>query len=188
MLAKKTVLLFLCVASNFGDEDDAIFSKFFQHDYDIKDIRIDGIDYNKDFIQDLYIVYRKYNRTTKAVNLTALAFVDLTMNNNAVFIQVYKRYGNEFKQVPGRFAFKICQALQGDVAGISTFTSGNISCPIKKNVRLSLSNWIPDFSHLPPLIPEGEYMAQVNSTYQKQYLYKFNAFATVYRQVKIPKN
>ncbi|KAF5287171.1 hypothetical protein FQR65_LT12300 [Abscondita terminalis] len=187
MSLKKTVLLFLCVASNYGDEDQKLFSKFFQHDYDVKDIRLGDFDYNKKLIHEMSFDYKKYNRTTKAVNITCFTRVDLTMTNTLGFAQSYRRYGNEFKEFPARLSFKLCLAVQNNVAGIATSTTTNFSCPIKKNVRYTIHNWIPDVSRLPPFIPDGEYMLHVNVTYEKQYLYYFNAFGTVYRHVKLPK-
>ncbi|KAF5281311.1 hypothetical protein FQR65_LT14772 [Abscondita terminalis] len=175
-----TALLYV-IDQNLANKD--VFSK---NDYSIKNDRITCNDYNKEFLQDFQILQYKYNRSTSAVNVSVLSNVDITRKNTVVTCQVYKRYGNEFKYFPIRFAISVCQALELNLLGLGTYSCGKLSCPVKKNVRQSVCNWRPDFSRMPPFLPDGEYVAKFNITYDDQYLIDYDYFMTVYRKVKIP--
>ncbi|KAF5287170.1 hypothetical protein FQR65_LT12299 [Abscondita terminalis] len=155
---KKIVTALLCFGLNFAQDGQNLLSKFVQHDYNVKDFRIDNFNYNKELVQDMSFVYSKYNRTLKTGNLTILTRVDVTKTNTFSFMQVFRRYGNEFKTFGVNFSFYHCQIFDENIVGLGAKTCGKISCPIKKNVRQTLCNWVPDFSRMPPFIPDGEYM------------------------------
>ncbi|KAF5287172.1 hypothetical protein FQR65_LT12301 [Abscondita terminalis] len=164
-----------------------ILCPIIKHDYNVKDLRVDHVNYNKEFIQDLSIVYSKYNRTTKAGNMTILTSVDLTKNSTVSFLQGHKRYGNQFKTFGVAITFYHCQAFEENILGLGAETCGKISCPIKKNVRQSLCNWIPDYSRMLPFVPDGEYMVKYYMKYENQIIFSYELFFTVYREVKILK-
>ncbi|KAF5306581.1 hypothetical protein FQR65_LT07308 [Abscondita terminalis] len=156
-----------------------------KNDYHIKDIRIDTVTYNKKFLQEFTVVYRKHNRTTKTINATILSKVDLIDKYIIENLEVFKRYGNEFKMTSIKLSYKFCNLYNHNIAGLSTSECGTFSCPIRKNIRQTLCNWIPDFSRLPPFVPDGEYMLLINVTYRNQYLLDLNYFGTVYRKIRI---
>ncbi|KAF5287166.1 hypothetical protein FQR65_LT12295 [Abscondita terminalis] len=169
-----------------GEYLATVYRKFHQHDYDVKNCRVGSVAYNNEFLEDLSIVYRRHNRSTMAMNLSILARVDLTKNNVYETAQVYKRYGNEYKYFPIRISYKWCTIFEENILGFGTNPWGRLSCPIKKDVRQTMYNWTPDFSRLPPLVPEGDYMVKLNTTNQNKYLYSIEYFGTVYRKIKIP--
>ncbi|KAF5287169.1 hypothetical protein FQR65_LT12298 [Abscondita terminalis] len=181
MIFKQITLFLLCIRSNFAEENQNLFSKFLQHDYSVKDLRMDTINFNKEFIQDISFVYTKYNRTTKTGNFRILTRVDLTKDNSFASVQVYKRYGNEFKTFGLSFSFYLCHLFEDNVVGLGVQKCGKVRCPIKKDVRQTLCNWIPDYSRLPPFIPDGQYMFKHNTTYKNQFLYNFT-FSATFRQ------
>ncbi|KAF5287167.1 hypothetical protein FQR65_LT12296 [Abscondita terminalis] len=183
MLLTKMTLFFLSLTPNLANEDQNLFSKFYQHDYDVKNIRVESVTYNKEFLEDFLMVYGRHNRTT-TMNISLLSRVDLTKNNIDQTVQVYRRYGNEFKYFPIRLSYKLCSIFEENILGFGTNPCGLISCPIRKNIRQSMYNWTPNFTRLPPLVPDGEYMLKINTTIQKQYLYNMQYFGTVYRKVK----
>ncbi|KAF5301925.1 hypothetical protein FQR65_LT19172 [Abscondita terminalis] len=109
--------------------------------------------------------HHKYNRSTRAVNFTLLSKIDFTRKNVVGTFQMYKRYGNEFKYFPFRFAICVCQAIEKNLLGLGTQNCGKLGCPVKKNVRQTICNWLPDYSRLPPFLPDGKYVGKINITY-----------------------
>ncbi|KAK4878349.1 hypothetical protein RN001_010855 [Aquatica leii] len=167
-----------------GDDDQNIFSKFYQSDYSVKDDRPSVVSYNKQFMKEMSIVVFKYNRTTTVANITIVPLVDLTQDNMLSLVQIYKRYGNEYKTFPIRLMFNQCQALSNNVLGSATFKCGKLACPMLKNIRQQACNWWPDHSRAPPLMPEGQYLARISSTYYKLDLVNIEYMFTVYRKIK----
>ncbi|KAF5281312.1 hypothetical protein FQR65_LT14773 [Abscondita terminalis] len=174
-------VLYYITDQNLADEN--VFSK---NDNSVKNDRIVVNSYNKEYFQDLQVLHFKYNRSTRAVNITMVPKVEFTRENVVGVCQMYKRYGNEYKYFPIRFAISMCQAVEQNLLGLGTQNCGKISCPVEKNVRQSLCNWRPDFSRMPPFLPDGEYDSKFNITYNNQFLLNYEYFMTVYREVKIP--
>ncbi|KAF5294696.1 hypothetical protein FQR65_LT10713 [Abscondita terminalis] len=186
MLFQKTALLFLCVNLNIANEDNIFLKKFIQHDYEVKDFRVGDITYNPNFVEDISVVYRKYNRTTKALNATILTKVDLTINNTIITLEALKRFDNQYKPFGFRFSNNFCKMIKLNLMGFGTYNCGRLSCPIRKKQRQSYCNWNPDYSQLPPHVPDGYYNIQANVTYQNQFAFNYDFFITVYRRVKMP--
>ncbi|KAF5294322.1 hypothetical protein FQR65_LT10775 [Abscondita terminalis] len=177
MLLQKTALLFLCFNLNIADEDNKFFwKKFIQHDYDVKDFRLGDVSYNPKMIEDFSAVYRKHNRTAKALNTTLLTKVDFTKENTIMQIEVLKRFDNQYKRFGVRFSNSFCTIIQHNLMGFGTYNCGRFTCPIMKKQRQSYWNWTPDFSQLPPYVPEGDYNIQCNTTYQDQFAFFIEYF------------
>ncbi|KAF5285771.1 hypothetical protein FQR65_LT13050 [Abscondita terminalis] len=101
-------------------------------------------------------------------------------------VEVLRRFDNQFKPFGVIFSYKLCNTFDRKLMGMGSYSCGELRCPIKKDVRQSFCNWTPDYSHLPPYFPEGEYNVIFNVTYDGQFFYSFDIFSTVYRKVKIP--
>ncbi|KAK4878348.1 hypothetical protein RN001_010854, partial [Aquatica leii] len=180
--------VYLLVPNNALADDiaeTAVYSKFFQNDYLVKDVRSSFFGYNKQFLREMSVVMFKYNRTTNAINTTIHPLVDLTEDNWMIITETYKRYGNAFKPFPINVKLNMCRIFKNNIIGLGSFSCGSVTCPVLKGVTQHGCNWRVDYSRLPPFIPDGQYKMVSNSTYNGQYLFHGELSCTIYRKVKM---
>ncbi|KAF2888093.1 hypothetical protein ILUMI_18080 [Ignelater luminosus] len=78
---------------------------------------------------------------------------------------------------------KLCKLFEADVAGIQRFARcGNFSqCVYLKNKTYRGCNFVVDESKLPPRMPTGRYLADVEVTYESINLFVLKVYFMVSR-------
>ncbi|KAK4875905.1 hypothetical protein RN001_012327 [Aquatica leii] len=165
--------------------DTDFLSKFLQKDYEIKNERQIMNWYNKSLIKYFTMTPFKYNRTYTLMNVTFSTLADVTYNDAYVTIQGYKFLSNEYRFYPIYFQLEVCSSVKADVMGYGTYKCGNFTqCPLKKNAIYHVCNWASDHSKLPPRIPDGQYMFELKTNFQKQPALSTTYYLTIFRPVK----
>ncbi|KAF2885076.1 hypothetical protein ILUMI_21079 [Ignelater luminosus] len=189
-------------------ETGDLLSKFHQNDYKVKFERVELISYKKEYLKHFRIVTFKYNRTCAVINVTWTFAIDVGYNYN-LLLQMYRFASNEYRLFPVRLELNFCEAIKANVAGIEGITHcGNFTgCPfIKVRLKiLSLSqetlnfvtdfliilqekimhicHWQPDPARLPPFMPDGQYMIEIQGLFGSEEMYIARAYSTVYRPI-----
>ncbi|KAF2887107.1 hypothetical protein ILUMI_19066 [Ignelater luminosus] len=156
---------------------------FFQNDYHLTVERAEMSSYNKNYMKTASVVSFRYKRTLIALNMTLRFNIDVGSNLEAV-IQLYKFSSNEYRLFPLRVGDKVCRAFDADVAGVKTCTRkcGNITqCLFSKDRTYHVCNVILDESKLPPHIPTGRYMAEVEVSYETIQLFVVKGYFAITR-------
>ncbi|KAF2894423.1 hypothetical protein ILUMI_11751 [Ignelater luminosus] len=157
-------------------------SKFLQHDYHFTIERADVHHYDKRYMNYLQAVPFKCNRTHVALNGT-LNFKINVGSELVVMVQMYRFASNEYRLFPVRFQDKFCKFLEENVAGFQRLLNcGNfVGCPVVSNTNITVCNFIPDDSKLPPLIPSGSYKVNLHGFYSDNELFVLEIYGKITR-------
>ncbi|KAF2904398.1 hypothetical protein ILUMI_01775 [Ignelater luminosus] len=157
---------------------------FFQDDYNFLLERAEMGSYNKDYMRTASVVSFRYNRTVIAFNMTLRFKVDVGSDLVAVD-QAYKFVSNEYRLFAAiRMGGKLCTMFDANVAGVKTQARkcGNMTqCFFLKDKTYRLCNVVPDESKLPPRIPKGRYMLEIDVSYSSVSLFVVKVYFTVTR-------
>ncbi|KAF2893250.1 hypothetical protein ILUMI_12925 [Ignelater luminosus] len=102
----------------------------------------------------------------------------------AVVVQAYRFASNEYREFPLRFGDTICRVLDADLAGGKKMLAkcGNMSgCTFFKDKTYHVCNAVPDESKLPPHIPSGRYMLEIEISYRSIQLFLAKAYVAITR-------
>ncbi|KAF2887567.1 hypothetical protein ILUMI_18606 [Ignelater luminosus] len=136
--------------------------------------RVEIVNFNKRYMKRLEAVTFKYNRTCAAVNATWILNINVGYNLNVV-IQAYKFASNEYRLFPMRLQLNACEAINKDVAGLKGY--------FLQNQLITFCNWSPDQAHLPPFMPNGKYMLELQGLFKTSEIYLLRAYITIYRSI-----
>ncbi|KAF2884158.1 hypothetical protein ILUMI_22017 [Ignelater luminosus] len=140
--------------------------------------------YNKNYMRTASVVSFRYNRTVIAVNITLRFKVDVGPDLEAV-LQAYKFASNEYRLfAPLRVGGKFRKLFDADVGGLKTQARkcGNITqSSFLKNITYRMCNMVPDGSKLPPRIPTGRYMGEIDMSYKSVSLFVVKAYFAITR-------
>ncbi|KAF2885077.1 hypothetical protein ILUMI_21080 [Ignelater luminosus] len=102
-----------------------------------------------------------------------------------VVFQSHRFASNEYRLFPIRLQLNACAAIKADAGGIGSITHcGNFTgCPFVKEKTMHICHWQPDPAHLPPFIPDGQYMIELQGLFGSEEMYIARAYATVYRPI-----
>ncbi|KAF2882254.1 hypothetical protein ILUMI_23922 [Ignelater luminosus] len=159
--APKAVCVFLVLVSTIF-ADGQLDLHFFQNDYHLTIERSETSYYNKIYMKTASLVSFRYNRTIIAQNFTFRFNIDVGANLEVRFAS------NEYRYFPLRLGDRICRALDADSGGLKQMIGkcGNISdCMFFKDRTYHVCNAVPDESKLPPHIPSGRYMLEIEVSY-----------------------
>ncbi|KAF2892545.1 hypothetical protein ILUMI_13630 [Ignelater luminosus] len=151
---------------------------FFQNDYHLIVERAEISYYNKIYMKTASVVSFRYNRTTIAVNLTLRFNIDVGANLEVKFAS------NEYRDFPLRFGDTVCRALDADLSGIKQMIAkcGNMSdCTFFKDRTYHVCNTVPDESKLPPYMPSGRYMLEIEMSYRSMKLFAWKIYLAITR-------
>ncbi|KAF2905353.1 hypothetical protein ILUMI_00823 [Ignelater luminosus] len=182
-----SILLFVS-QETFGTENktwaSTILEKFQQHDYKMKFERYEVVSYNKRFLSKFEAVTFKYNRSLAVVNVSWVYITDIG-NEFEIVVQGYKFASNEYRLAPARFEINFCDGYKKNIIGIrNTIRCGNFTgCPMITNAPVTICNWSPDESLFPPMVPDGDYMLEMEGMLRSVQLFVVRSYGTVYRPI-----
>ncbi|KAF2893728.1 hypothetical protein ILUMI_12446 [Ignelater luminosus] len=157
--------------------------KFQQNDYQCKPERGDIVSYNKTLLEYLKLRTFKYNRTCTAFNFSVNYKIDFGRKMEVSSQISIKWHNLNFLISCYRFQLTVCEVFALNLIGMrSSNRCGNFTgCPLLKERHYHLCNFVPDLSKLPPFIPNGRYMFELQGVYLSEDIWLARVYGEVYR-------
>ncbi|KAF2888422.1 hypothetical protein ILUMI_17751 [Ignelater luminosus] len=102
-----------------------------------------------------------------------------------MIIQAYRFASNEYRLFPLRFQFNYCAGIENNIVGMSAPNkcAREKECPLKKDQIYRICNFTPNPSKMPPFIPDGRYMIEVQATYLSEEIYLTRGYLSISRPI-----
>ncbi|KAF2888083.1 hypothetical protein ILUMI_18091, partial [Ignelater luminosus] len=101
-----------------------------------------------------------------------------------IIVQAYKFASNEYRLFPLRFQFNFCDLFIKDIGGVGSAKCKNfVGCPSQKGKEYHICNFGPDASKLPPFIPNGRYMLELQGMYGTNEIWLAKVYGEVVRPI-----
>ncbi|KAF2887460.1 hypothetical protein ILUMI_18712 [Ignelater luminosus] len=158
------------------------FNKFRQYDYQLIIERASIPHYDKRYMNYAKLTPFKCNRTNVALNRMASFKVNVGIDL-VIMVQAYRFASNEYRSFPLRFQDKMCNLLKENIGGMQKLLNcGSFSgCPVVSNTNITVCNFIPDASMLPPFIPSGNYRLNLQALFSNNELFLTEVYGKVTR-------
>ncbi|KAF2906044.1 hypothetical protein ILUMI_00129 [Ignelater luminosus] len=113
----------------------------------------------------------KLSRTELYLNISLYMRVDIPNDRvGQVLITGYQFRSNEYRKGPIEFMMGLCSFLLSKDFDIPhMFSNSNMKCPMRRGVHYYVYKLSPNATNMPPLIPEGRWMLQLNFLYLNRY-------------------
>ncbi|KAF2888040.1 hypothetical protein ILUMI_18133 [Ignelater luminosus] len=113
----------------------------------------------------------KLSRSELYLNISCYPLVDILNDHmGQVKITGYQFRSNEYRKGPIEFMMGMCSASLSKEFDIPNMLSNsNAKCPIRKGVNYYIYKLSPNATNMPPLIPEGRWMLQLDFLYLNRY-------------------